>query len=75
MKLKLACRATTQVFIQKAAVNLLSTVLDTPEFLCVPAGLLLQTKEHAAPLNKHLVSDFASLCPCVTRLAQECAVM
>ena len=26
---------TAQVFIQKAAVNLLSTVLDTPEFLCV----------------------------------------
>jgi len=25
---------TAQVFIQKAAVNLLSTVLDTPEFLC-----------------------------------------
>ena len=40
-KLSLTCSAPAQVFIQKAAVNLLSTVLDTPEFLCAPAALLL----------------------------------
>lgn len=40
VKLSLQCYALAQVFIQKAAVNLLSTVLDTPEFLYAPVMLL-----------------------------------